>query len=49
MSLFNVKMYVKAVIPKGSLYYIDHHGYTYASSKLVLKPSKEQLKYFKNK
>ena len=40
-------MYVKAVIPKGALYYKDCYGYTYASNKLILKPSKEQLKYFK--
>lgn len=42
-------MYVNAVIPKGALYYKDYWGDTYASSELILKPSKEQLKYFKNK
>lgn len=42
-------MYVNAVIPKGTLYYKDYWGDTYASSELILKPSKEQLKYFKNK
>lgn len=42
-------MYVKAVIPKGALYYKDYEGSTYASNILILKPSKEQLKYFKNK
>lgn len=42
-------MFVKAVIPKGTLYYKSFQGDTYASSKLILKPSKEQLKYFKNK
>ena len=40
-------MYVKAVIPKGALYYIDRYGTTYASNILILKPTKEQLKYFK--
>lgn len=43
------EMYVKAIIPKGALYYKDYWGYSYASNKLILKPSKEQLKYFKNK
>ena len=42
-------MYVKAVIPKGALYYKDNWGHTYASNKLILKPSEEQLKYFRNK
>lgn len=42
-------LYVKAVIPKGALYYKDYWGHSYASNKLILKPSKEQLKYFKNK
>lgn len=42
-------MYVKAVIPKGALYYKDYWGHSYASNKLILKPSKELLKYFKNK
>lgn len=41
-------MYVKAIIPKGALYYKDYHD-TYASNILILKPTKEQLKYFKNK
>lgn len=43
------RLYVKAIIPKGALYYKDYWGHTYASNKLILKPSKEQLKYFKNK
>ena len=42
-------LYVKAVIPKGALYYKDYWGYTYASNKLILMPSKEQLPYFENK
>lgn len=42
-------LYVKAIIPKGALYYKDYWGYTYASNKLILIPSEEQLKYFKNK
>ena len=42
-------MFVKAVIPKGALYYKDYWGHAYASNKLILKPSEEQLKYFKNK
>lgn len=41
-------MYVKAIIPKGALYYKDCRD-TYASNILILKPTKEQLKYFKNK
>lgn len=40
-------MYVKAIIPKGALYYIDRYGSTYASNILILKPTEEQLKYFK--
>lgn len=40
-------MYVKAIIPKGALYYIDRYGHTYASNILILKPTEEQLKYFK--
>lgn len=40
-------MYVKAIIPKGALYYEDSLGATYASTILILKPTKEQLKYFK--
>lgn len=42
-------MYIKAIIPKGALYYKDSYGHTYASNILILKPTKEQLKYFKNK
>lgn len=42
-------LYVKAIIPKGALYYKDYWKHTYASNKLILKPTKEQLKYFKNK
>lgn len=42
-------LYVEAVIPKGALYYKDYWGSTYASNKLILKPSEEQLKYFRNK
>lgn len=42
-------LYVKAVIPKGALYYRDYWGYAYASNKLILKPSEEQLTYFENK
>lgn len=42
-------IHVKAIIPKGALYYEDAYDYTYASNKLILIPSKEQLKYFKNK
>ena len=45
----NCTMYVKAVIPKGALYYKDYWGSTYASNILILKPSKEQLPYFENK
>lgn len=41
------RLYVKAIIPKGALYYKDYWGHTYASNKLILQPSKEQLKYFK--
>lgn len=40
-------IYVKAVIPKGALYYEDWNGLTYASNKLILMPTEEQLKYFK--
>lgn len=39
-------MYVRAIIPKGALYYKDYWGDTYASNKLILKPSEEQLRYF---
>lgn len=42
-------MTVEAVIPKGALYYKSYWGDTYASNKLILKPSEKQLKYFKNK
>lgn len=42
-------LYVRAIIPKGALYYKDYWGHTYASNKLILKPSEEQLKYFRNK
>lgn len=42
-------MHVKAVIPKGALYYKDYWGGTYASNILILKPSEKQLPYFKNK
>jgi hypothetical protein len=42
-------MCVKAIIPKGALYYKDYWGSTYASNKLILKPSEEQLNYFENK
>ena len=40
-------MWIKAIIPKGALYYKDSLGVTYASNILILKPTKEQLKYFK--
>lgn len=40
-------MYVKAIIPKGALYYKDCYDSTYASNILILKPTEEQLKYFK--
>lgn len=38
---------VKAIIPKGALYYKDSNDNAYASNILILKPTKEQLKYFK--
>lgn len=44
-----IALYVKTVIPKGALYYKDYWGHTYASNKLILMPSKEQLPYFENK
>ena len=40
-------MYVKAIIPKGALYYKDCYDSYYASNKLILKPTERQLKYFK--
>lgn len=40
-------LYVKAIIPKGALYYKDSYGNTYASNILILKPTEEQFKYFK--
>ena len=43
----NCNMYVKAIIPKGALYYKDYWGDSYASNILILKPTEEQLKLFK--